>query len=83
MLSAYDVKDMAKMHDMQFSIHVSVFSFSSSREGNQIYSQRMEEIVVKIMSMVNMHDVVPNVPRIVMNENMGWMRKLLNSLPWT
>jgi hypothetical protein len=82
-LSAYDVKETAKMHSMQLPIPVTVFAFASPGVGNQIFAQRMEEIGVKVLRMVNKHDVVPNVPGLFMNENMGWLSKLLNWLPWT
>ena len=82
-LSAYDVKETAKNHSMQLPIPVTVFAFASPRVGNAIFAQRMEEIGVKVLRMVNKHDVVPNVPGLFMNENMGWLSKLLNWLPWT
>jgi hypothetical protein len=68
---------------MQLPIPFTVFAFASPRVGNQIFAQRMEEIGVKVLRMVNKHDVVPNVPGLFMNENMGWLSKLLNWLPWT
>jgi hypothetical protein len=71
------------MHSMQFPIPVTMFAFTSPRVGNQIFAQRMEEIGVKVLRTVNKHDVVPSVPGLFMNENMGWLSKLINWLPWT
>ena len=69
------------MHSMQFPKPVTMFAFTSPRVGNQIFAQRMEDIGVKVLRMVNKHDVVPNVPGLFMNENMGWLSKLINWLP--
>ena len=79
-LSAYDVKETVKMHS---NILVTVFAFASPRVGNPMFAQRMEEIGVKVLRLVNTHDVVPSVPGLFLNENMVWVSKLLNWLPWT
>jgi len=82
-LSAYDVKEMVNMQSMSIPTPVTVFAFASPRVGNATFAQRMEEIGVNVLRIVNKHDVVPNVPGLFLNEKMGWVSKLLSWFPWT
>ena len=81
-LSAYDIKETLNT-SVQSAIPVTVFAFASPRVGNPTFARRMEEIGVKVLRLVNTHDVVPKVPGFFMNENMEWLSKLLSWLPWT
>jgi len=81
-LSAYDIKETVNT-SMQSAIPVTVFAFASPRVGNPTFARRMEEIGVKVLRLVNKDDVVPKVPGFFMNENMGWLSRLLDWLPWT
>ncbi|KAH9297083.1 hypothetical protein KI387_028765 [Taxus chinensis] len=81
-LSAYDIKQM--LHAIHYNqVPVTVFSFASPRVGNLAFAQQMENIGVKVLRFVNQRDVVPRVPGVFMNENMGFLSKLLHWLPWT
>lgn len=50
-------------------VPITVFSFSAPRVGNLAFKNRVEELGVKVLRVVNVHDTVPNVPGIFFNEN--------------
>eukprot|EP01018_Ginkgo_biloba_P039532 Gb_16609 [translate_table: standard] len=64
-------------------IPVTVFAFASPRVGNMAFAQHMEGIGVRVLREVNDRDVVPKVPKILINEKFGWLTKRLSWLPWT
>ncbi|KAH9297081.1 hypothetical protein KI387_028763, partial [Taxus chinensis] len=81
-LNAYDIKQI--LHAIHYNhVPVTVFSFASPRVGNLAFAQQMKNIGVKVLRFVNQRDVVPRVPGVFMNENMGFLSKLLYCLPWT
>uniref|UniRef100_A0A0D6QZW2 Fungal lipase-type domain-containing protein n=1 Tax=Araucaria cunninghamii TaxID=56994 RepID=A0A0D6QZW2_ARACU len=84
-ISAYDIKQMCMLSDNENTrnVPVTVFSFASPRVGNMWFAQHMEEIGVKVLRVVNRNDLVPNVPGVFVNENMGRLAKILCWLPWT
>ncbi|KAH9299269.1 hypothetical protein KI387_030951 [Taxus chinensis] len=76
LLSAYQIREslLASNHN----IPVTVFSFGGPRVGNLDFKERMEEIGVKTLRIVNTHDLIPKMPGIFLNE---WMhRKLFDGL---
>ncbi|XP_057837824.2 phospholipase A1-Igamma2, chloroplastic-like [Cryptomeria japonica] len=81
-LSAYDIKQIMLNEYGVTSIPVTVFAFASPRVGNLSFAQHMEEIGVKVLRVVNHKDLVPKVPGIFFNENLGWLTRLLHWLPW-
>ncbi|XP_057873640.2 phospholipase A1-Igamma1, chloroplastic-like [Cryptomeria japonica] len=82
-LSAYDIKQMLCTKHNFHQIPVTVFAFASPRVGNPAFAKRVEEIAVKVLRFVNKRDLVPKVPGVCMNENVGCLSKLLHWLPWT
>ncbi|CAK9857773.1 unnamed protein product [Sphagnum jensenii] len=73
------------------TIPVSVFTYASPRIGNDAFRDRLEELGVNILRVVNSHDIVPKVPGLLVNESMfdmfGTFERFvgpwLDRLPWT
>lgn len=68
-LSAYDIAESTQ--DALNNIHgipISVLSFSGPRVGNTRFKKRVEELGVKVLRVFNIHDKVPNVPGLLLNE---------------
>jgi hypothetical protein len=81
MLSAYDVAEMG-LGDSE-SIPITVFSFGGPRVGNAAFKDRCEELGLKFLRMVNVHDSVPKVPGVLFNEKFHVMKKWVDKLPWS
>ncbi|GLJ43069.1 hypothetical protein SUGI_0893970 [Cryptomeria japonica] len=81
-LSAYDTKQIMVNEYGVTSIPITVFLFMSPRIGNLSFAQHMEEIGVKVLRAVNHKDLVPKIPGIFFDENLGWLTRLLHWLPW-
>jgi predicted lipase len=73
-LSSYDSKETVNMN-MRSTIPIAVFSFGSPRVGNPTFTRCMEEIGVKVLRLVNKHDMVPKVPGFFINERNRWSLK--------
>ncbi|XP_057846987.2 phospholipase A1-Igamma2, chloroplastic-like [Cryptomeria japonica] len=82
-LSAYDIKQITMKENDRKSIPAAVFAFASPRIGNLAFSEHLQEIGVKVLRLVNTWDVVPKVPGVFLNENMGWLTRFLHWFPWT
>ncbi|KAI3695695.1 hypothetical protein L1987_78694 [Smallanthus sonchifolius] len=69
-LSAYDIaeSDLNKVDKMQ-KTPISVMSFSGPRVGNIRFKKRVEELGIKVLRVFNIHDQVPNVPGVLLNEH--------------
>ncbi|KAL4590530.1 hypothetical protein LXL04_003462 [Taraxacum kok-saghyz] len=68
-LSAYDIAECGvDILDNMHEIPISVFSFSGPRVGNTRFQKRLEGLGVKVLRIFNVHDKVPNVPGILLNE---------------
>ncbi|CAN4091198.1 unnamed protein product [Withania somnifera] len=50
------------------NVPICVFSFSGPRVGNTRFKERLEELGVKVLRVVNIHDKVPGVPGVFLNE---------------
>lgn len=64
---------------------VSVFSFASPRVGNLKFKERCNELGVKQLRVVNVHDKVPTMPGLIANEK-NKMQKYLEDkvrFPWS
>ncbi|KAL6208683.1 hypothetical protein ACLB2K_019630 [Fragaria x ananassa] len=84
-LSAYDIAEtgLNVMADGRV-VPVSVFSFSGPRVGNVHFKERLEALGVKVLRVVNVHDVVPKSPGLLINEHVpAMMLKLTENLPWS
>ncbi|CAI0452189.1 unnamed protein product [Linum tenue] len=63
------------------TVPVTVFSYGGPRVGNLGFKQRCEELGVKVLRVVNVHDPVTKLPGVFLNEN---FRVLGNyELPWS
>ncbi|GLJ42802.1 hypothetical protein SUGI_0887560 [Cryptomeria japonica] len=82
-ISAYAMKQIVMEENATKSVPVTVFAFASPRVGNLAFSQYLEEIGVKVLRFVNTWDLIPKVPGVFINENMGWLTRSLHWLPWT
>ncbi|KAG4120263.1 hypothetical protein ERO13_D11G132900v2 [Gossypium hirsutum] len=84
-LSAYDIVETG-LNVLQDSraVPVSVFSFSGPRVGNVRFKERMEVLGVKVLRVVNVHDIVPKSPGLFFNENVSpLLMKMAERLPWS
>ncbi|KAK6286400.1 hypothetical protein POUND7_012579 [Theobroma cacao] len=84
-LSAYDIVETG-LNVLQDSraVPVSVFSFSGPRVGNVRFKERIETLGVKVLRVVNVHDIVPKSPGLFFNENVSpVLMKLAEGLPWS
>ncbi|XP_061338080.1 phospholipase A1-Igamma1, chloroplastic-like [Gastrolobium bilobum] len=85
MLSAYDIVEtgLNVMGDGRV-VPVSVMSFSGPRVGNVRFKERLERLGVKVLRVVNVHDVVPKTPGFLFNEQLHpSVMKLAEGLPWS
>ncbi|KAB2602016.1 phospholipase A1-Igamma2 [Pyrus ussuriensis x Pyrus communis] len=84
-LSAYDITEtgLNVMSDGRV-VPVSVLSFSGPRVGNVRFKERLESLGVKVLRVVNVHDVVPKSPGLFFNEHVApRVMKLAEGLPWS
>ncbi|XP_071939021.1 phospholipase A1-Igamma2, chloroplastic-like isoform X2 [Coffea arabica] len=84
-LSAYDIAETGvHVREDSSAIPVCVFSFSGPRVGNVRFKERLELLGVKVLRVVNVHDLVPKSPGIFFNEKVPAMvMKLAQGLPWS
>lgn len=84
-LSAFDVvENGVNVGKDGRKAHVSVFSFSGPRVGNVRFKERLEkELGIKVLRVLNKHDLVPQSPGLFFNEDSPrWLVKLVEWLPW-
>lgn len=69
-LSAYDlVETGVNVTSDGRSIPMCVFSYSGPRVGNLRFKERLEDVLgVKVLRVLNVHDVVPKAPGLFLNE---------------
>ncbi|EYU46244.1 hypothetical protein MIMGU_mgv1a004190mg [Erythranthe guttata] len=90
LLSAYDIAEM-KLNivddgqEILNKIPITVFSFSGPRVGNLKFKERCEELGIKVLRIVNVHDKVPTVPGIIANEKFQYQKYIEDaiSFPWS
>lgn len=84
-LSAYDIAETGLNVKADGRIvPVSVLSFSGPRVGNVGFKERLESLGVKVLRVVNVHDVVPKSPGLFINEHvMPVILKWTENLPWS
>ncbi|OWM73508.1 phospholipase A1-Igamma3, chloroplastic-like [Punica granatum] len=90
LLSAYDIAEMGlnivQDGDSARRIPITVFSLSGPRVGNLRFKERCDELGIKVLRVINVHDKVPTVPGLFANEkNAELQRQLENmiSFPWS
>ncbi|XP_030475149.1 phospholipase A1-Igamma2, chloroplastic-like [Syzygium oleosum] len=68
-LSAYDIAETGTdIRQDGKIVPKCVFSFAGPRVGNARFKQRIEELGVKVLRVLNVHDKVPTVPGMIFNE---------------
>lgn len=85
MLSGYDIVETGinVLPDTR-AVPVCVYSFSGPRVGNVRFKERVEGLGLRVLRVVNVHDVVPKSPGLFFNENVPSMvMKLAEKLPWS
>ncbi|CAA6654074.1 unnamed protein product [Spirodela intermedia] len=77
-LSAYDLAE-------ERVLPVTVYSFAGPRLGNESFKDRFEKALgLKCLRVLNVHDVVPTVPGVVINEDTpGLLRSAGALIPWS
>lgn len=68
------------------TIPITVFSFAGPRVGNDAFRDRLKDLGVKVLRIVNVNDIVPRAPGFILNENLDhfrWMEKLIDQFPFT
>nr|XP_016513534.1 PREDICTED: phospholipase A1-Igamma3, chloroplastic-like [Nicotiana tabacum] len=90
LLSAYDIAEMKLniLHNGKSIIKripITVFSFAGPRVGNLKFKQRCEELGIRVLRVINVHDRVPTVPGIITNEKFQFQKQLeeIVSFPWS
>ncbi|XP_057423143.1 phospholipase A1-Igamma1, chloroplastic-like [Lotus japonicus] len=84
-LSAYDIAETGlNMKRDNSIVPVSVMSFSGPRVGNARFKERLEMLGVKVLRVVNVHDLVPKTPGFLFNEHRPLaVMKIAEALPWS
>ncbi|KAH9602531.1 hypothetical protein KSS87_002093 [Heliosperma pusillum] len=91
LLSAYDIAEMRLniVHDDESNkpkkIPISVISYGSPRVGNLKFKERCDELGVKQLRVVNVHDRVPAMPGLIANEKNKLQKYLEDTVhfPWS
>lgn len=89
-ISAYDVAELGlnvtnDVDSTRNEIPITVYSFAGPRVGNLKFKERCDELGVKVLRVVNVHDKVPTVPGILANEKLQFQKYLeeATSFPWS
>ncbi|XP_059665334.1 phospholipase A1-Igamma3, chloroplastic [Cornus florida] len=91
LLSAYDIAEMKlnTIHNGESvgtnKIPITVYSFSGPRVGNLRFKERCDELGIKVLRVINVHDKVPAVPGIIANEKFQYQKYMEDtfSFPWS
>lgn len=90
LLSAYDIAEMRLniAYDENLNprkIPISVISYGSPRVGNLKFKERCDELGVKQLRVVNVHDKVPTMPGLIANEKNKYQKYLEDTVhfPWS
>uniref|UniRef100_A0A5B7AND3 Fungal lipase-type domain-containing protein n=1 Tax=Davidia involucrata TaxID=16924 RepID=A0A5B7AND3_DAVIN len=85
LLTAYDIAEMKLNTVNNGKIPITVFSFSGPRVGNLKFKERCDELGVKVLRVINVHDKVPTVPGIFANEKFQHQKYIEDtiSFPWS
>ncbi|XP_051141577.1 phospholipase A1-Igamma3, chloroplastic [Andrographis paniculata] len=85
LLSAYDIAEMKLNVAGDSKIPVTVFSFSGPRVGNLHFKERCDELGIRVLRVINVHDKVPAVPGIITNEKFQYQKYIEDAIafPWS
>ncbi|GAB2298300.1 Phospholipase A1-Igamma2, chloroplastic [Dionaea muscipula] len=84
-LSAYDIAETG-LHIRQNGqpVPICVFSFSGPRVGNVRFKERVEALGIKVLRVVNKHDIVPKTPGFIVNEHVPReLSKMTDGFLWS
>jgi hypothetical protein len=86
MLCAYDIAEL-ELNRFNYQsgsrIPITVYSFAGPRVGNGAFKDRCDELGLKILRIVNVHDVVTMIPGVMFNENFRLWENVMARNPWT
>ncbi|EXB93327.1 Phospholipase A1-Igamma3 [Morus notabilis] len=85
-LSAYDMAEVGlNVVASGKKVPITVYSFAGPRVGNLKFKGRCDELGIKVLRVVNVHDVVPTVPGIIANEKRQFQKYIEEtmSFPWS
>ena len=85
-LNAYDIAELGLQRvNKEKVLPLTVYSFAGPRVGNDKFKQRFERALgVKSLRVVNVHDMVPKVPGVVINEKTPeLLRRVSGAIPWS
>ncbi|XP_021278466.1 phospholipase A1-Igamma3, chloroplastic [Herrania umbratica] len=89
LITAYDIAELGLnlVEGGEFSnkVPITVYSFAGPRVGNLKFKERCDELGVKVLRVVNVHDKVPTVPGVFANEKLQFQKYLEEavSFPWS
>ncbi|XP_010500719.1 PREDICTED: phospholipase A1-Igamma3, chloroplastic-like [Camelina sativa] len=87
LVSAYDIAELNLNYlpENNNKVPITVFSFSGPRVGNLRFKERCDELGLKVLRVVNIHDKVPSVPGIFANEKFHFQKYVeeKTSFPWS
>ncbi|KAG7594844.1 Fungal lipase-like domain [Arabidopsis thaliana x Arabidopsis arenosa] len=87
LVSAYDIAELNlnRVPENNYKVPITVFSFSGPRVGNLRFKERCDELGVKVLRVLNVHDKVPSVPGIFANEKFQFQKYVeeKTSFPWS
>ncbi|KAJ7549287.1 hypothetical protein O6H91_07G047700 [Diphasiastrum complanatum] len=69
--------------DKDDKIPITVFSFAGPRVGNSAFRNRVNNLGVKVLRIVNVNDLVPKVPGVLLNEKFQFIHDWIDEVPWT
>ncbi|KAL0419821.1 UNVERIFIED_CONTAM: Phospholipase A1-Igamma2, chloroplastic [Sesamum radiatum] len=85
LLSAYDIVETGiNVRGDSRAVPVCAFTFAGPRVGNARFKARLELLGVKVLRVVNVHDVVPKSPGLLVNEKVHpLVMKMAENFPWS
>ncbi|GFP98007.1 phospholipase a1-igamma2 chloroplastic [Phtheirospermum japonicum] len=85
LLSGYDIVETGiNVRDDSRAVPVCVFTFAGPRVGNGRFRERLELLGLKVLRVVNVHDVVPKSPGFLINEKVHpVLMKMAENFPWS
>jgi hypothetical protein len=85
--TSYDHPNLEEKHPghdsepLESRVPVSVISFAGPRVGNSGFKKRLEDLNVKVLRVVEAHDLVPDMPGVIFGEQLEWLHSLWKMLP--
>ncbi|PIN25803.1 putative lipase [Handroanthus impetiginosus] len=85
LISGYDIVETGiNVRADATAVPVCVFPFASPRVGNVRFKSRLELLGLKVLRVVNVHDIVPKSPGLFFNEKVHpFLMKMAENFPWS